>query len=481
MRQITSIIQVLLCLYMLLFPVCTNGQSINTPISTDTGKIFSWNDFWQIILNEHPEATRASNLRATAKATLLSAKGGFDPKMYGDFDQKSFDNKNYFTYTEGGLKIPTWLGIEAKVAYSTARGDFINPADKLPLRGQGIIGISLPLLQGLVIDQRRADLLSARQNEGLKEMEWQEAINDLQYEAAKVYWKWVLVHAQLKVYQQSLVIAENRLNAFKTSFELGERMEMDTLEAYILVQDRSLEYLNAATELQKASYELANFLWQDNRPLEIINTLSPAVFDTLNLTFPVAQRSLLLENLVSQHPSLKMYQYKLSQLNIERKWKTEKLKPKLNINYNFLGNGASFNYLFTDNYKWGIQFSSSTLFRNERGEIQLNEIKQENTQLMLEQKTLELNNKLANAFAAQDLNNQQIALYTNTLDNYRRLLEAEYSRLELGESSLFLINNRESKYIEAQLKLLKFRYENEMIKAGIRWAGGGKEIRFEIQ
>jgi hypothetical protein len=127
MRQITSIIQVLLCLYMPLFPGFTNGQSINTPIFTDTGKIFRWNDFWQIILNEHPEALRASNLRATAKATLLSAKGGFDPKLYGDFDQKSFDNKNYFTYTEGGLKIPTWLGIEAKSSLFNGAGRFHQP------------------------------------------------------------------------------------------------------------------------------------------------------------------------------------------------------------------------------------------------------------------------------------------------------------------------------------------------------------------
>ena len=40
------------------------------------------------------------------------------------------------------------------------------------------------------------------------------------------------------------------------------------------------------------------------------------------------------------------------------------------------------------------------------------------------------------------------------VENYEKLLEAEIRKFDIGESSLFLINSRESKLIEARIKLI---------------------------
>ena len=77
-------------------------------------KTWSTDAFLQQVRNNHPFAKQATLLDAEAEATLLAARGGFDPKVYGDWERKSFDGKNYFNLAEGGVKLPSWYGIERR-------------------------------------------------------------------------------------------------------------------------------------------------------------------------------------------------------------------------------------------------------------------------------------------------------------------------------------------------------------------------------
>ena len=66
----------------------------------------------------------------------------------------------------------------------------------------------------------------------------------------------------------------------------------------------------------------------------------------------------------------------------------------------------------------------------------------------------------------------QIALYRDLTTNYRLLLEAETEKFKYGESSIFLINTREQRYLEAQNKYLKLLGEYQKANAGLLWASG---------
>ena len=71
---------------------------------------------------------------------------------------------------------------------------------------------------------------------------------------------------------------------------------------------------------------------------------------------------------------------------------------------------------------------------------------------------------------------KQISLYTQAVNNYQQLLALEYTRFELGESTFFLINSRELKYLEAQIKLAKLLSDYRIAIANANWASG--EIPF---
>ena len=438
--------------------------------------IFTLRNFLELIAENHPSVKQANLLNRAAEVELLAAKGGFDPKIYGDYEQKFFNKKTYFNVGEAGLKVPTWYGVEFKSSYSYASGNFLNPNDYLPSAGQGLLGISVPLLQGFAIDERRASLFKARQTQLLNANERAVLLNDLAFSATQIYWKWAFYSENRRIFKEALRLAEARFAVTKIAFEQGDRMAMDTLESFIQVQDRQVQLNEANLDAQEARLKLANFLWNNqNKPVpfsENITTSNLNKVETFPSSIELSKSRLLIDSIEDTHIILKTYNAKLAQLNIDKQLKREKLKPKLNLNYNVLSNGLAFNPLFTDNYKWGISFSTSTLFRAERGDVELAKIKIENTELLRGQKAVELQNKLRLAINEVENLTQQVQLYTATVDNYRRLLALESSRFQLGESSLFLLNSREVKLIEAQIKLAKFQAELYTAQAAVEWTAG---------
>ncbi|MBL0101684.1 MAG: hypothetical protein IPP49_17985 [Saprospiraceae bacterium] len=96
-----------------------------------------------------------------AAAEWLKAKGGFDPSLSGNVSQKYYDGKDYYSLFSGELKIPTAIGADVKTGFEQNRGSFLGPENATPTGGLYYAGISMPLGQGLIIDERRAALRSA--------------------------------------------------------------------------------------------------------------------------------------------------------------------------------------------------------------------------------------------------------------------------------------------------------------------------------
>jgi outer membrane protein TolC len=434
--------------------------------------------FLQQVRSNHPVAKQANLLTPEAEAALLAARGGFDPKVYGDWERKSFDGKNYFNIAEGGVKLPTWYGIEGKLGYNYATGINLNPENKLPADGQAVIGASVTLLQGLVMDERRANLFQARILQRANAAEQRLLMNDLLYEAAKAYWDWSLADAWVRTYEEAVRNAETRLDGIRGSWEQGDRPAIDTLEALIQVQDRRLELNNARLYFRNARLALQNFNWENGQAIPIAigsdTTLRPQPLAEGLLADAIAFAPA--DTLAAMHPQVQGYRFKLESLDVERRMKREALKPRLDVSYNLLGDGfdlsPSKGSLFLQNYKWGVQAGFPLLFRKERGGLQLAELKIMDAELGLTQKRQEIRNKII-AYQNELANlRQQIILASDMRDNYARLLAGENDKFRLGESSVFLVNSRENKLIDAQLKLAKLQAEARKTEAGLRWAAG---------
>ncbi len=462
------------------------GVVLNVPAQStlDTALVFTQKDYLSWVKDRHPMARQALLLLQQAENAELAARGGFDPKLYSDIQQKSFDGKTYFTISESGVKIPTWYGLELKAAYLTAGGINLNPEATLPDAGQAVLGINLTLLRGLLIDERRAALQQAQLLAAMNDAERRLMLNNLLLDAATVYWNWVAAYNEMRILEQALQIAQNRQTGTVESYVQGDKPAIDTLEGFIQIQTRQFELREARLAYQNATLLLSNFLWDDSgNPLALSEAWRPPLAGELAATAPAPPLDDLYRQLVQRHPALRVYDAKLAQLDISRRLAAEQLKPQLDVSYNLLGNGARFGAdnadggalqnLLLQNYKWQVTFGFPLLLRKERGKLQEVKVKIADTGLGLQQKQLELRNKLESYYNELLNTEQQIALYTAMTANYQRLLDAETRKFGLGESSIFLINTREQKLVEAQLKLNKLLATLPKLRLALDWATGG--------
>jgi outer membrane protein TolC len=133
--------------------------------------------------------------------------------------------------------------------------------------------------------------------------------------------------------------------------------------------------------------------------------------------------------------------------------------PKVDLSYSYLSEPQYIDSYKFENYKVGINFSYPIFLRKERGGLKLAQYKIQETTNSLNLERLQLSNKIkAQKEVITSLNKQRL-MATDLVNNYITMLQSEERLFTFGESSLFLINSRESSLITAQLNAISLRNE----------------------
>jgi outer membrane protein len=437
--------------------------SINFESFSQKTQVFTFQDFQEIILKNHPVVKQANLYINDAEAELMQAKGQFDPKLSVVFDRKAFQGKDYYNRFESVLKVPIYSGIELKGGYERNAGARLLNEESPSLL---FSGITVPIGQGLLIDARRNTLLQARILNDIATAEKQKIINKTIFSAAKDYWEWYLSFQKLKLNQEAFKMAEDRFNLLSERAKIGEIAPIDSVEASITVQDRMVILEQSALEFQNATLALSNYLWNaSEQPLELSSDLIPQ--DIKPMVVERQRVDDILKNLEINHPEISKLIFKQKQLTIEEKFRTEMLKPQLNVNFNLLNAPLTAqkdelaNAFLINNHKFGFDFAMPIFLRKERGKLQQVRIKQLQTSLEKTNIAREIKTEVESAYNEVTNITRQIEQQMMANANQEKLLEAEKQKFLIGESTLFLINSRESKLLDMKTKLeaLKAKYE----------------------
>lgn len=420
----------------------------------DSLRVLSYKDFMTQVMNHHPNAFRADLIEKQGDAYLLKAKGYTDPKLFADINQKYFDDKQYYSYASGGIKVPTWFGISFESGYNLNDGSFINPERQLPESGLVYAGLKLDLGNGLIMNERRAMLKKGQIAQASSEIERQVFLNQLHFEATEAYLKWNASYSKYLIYQDAVKNSEIRLEAVRQAAIFGDRPFIDTTEAKINVEMRKIALNQAQLSFQNAEAALEMFLWSNGSvPLEIENIIpSPP-----NENEVYSGSVVTIDSLVVNHPFLRIQAYKLDQAEIELQWKKEQLKPDLSLKYNVLNEPIGNNPLADlspYNYQWGASFNYAFLTRKERGDVRLAKLKIEDQRFSLALKQQELEYKIQVALNNFELSSSQLSLTSSMRNNTEKLYQAEQKMFDIGESSVFMINSRENSFLKAEVDLI---------------------------
>ncbi len=439
----------------------------------------TFDSFVTRIKKEHPLALRAGNDKAYGQYLQKAARGNFDPRLSASFENKYFTGTDYYAVGNAELKQPLYTSQYLKAGYLFGQGPYVNPQDYTPVAGLPYLGLQVSLLQGMMLDKNRAELIKGRHYADYYSASERVQLNDLLFQSTLTYADYLYAKKVYELYEYFNSLARQRLKAVSDLAVIGEKPAVDTIEASIFLQGRVLDRAASELELTKKQNELLVFMQAGSGQSTEKNIV---VTDSLEEVYNFARKTLAASPVTREQTNPVIAQYSAFQnvLETESRLKREMIKPVLDVSYNFLGDLSGNNSVNAgfNNYKWGATFSLPLYLRKPRNEYRMATLVAYNNKLELNNKQNQIEFKYRFVFEGLNILSSQISNATRSAAFTRLLLEAERVKFESGESSLFLLNSREQKWLETEVKLAE--YKQKFVKTFLELVYLRGELNYDL-
>ena len=478
-----------LCMLLLMLAMAFTESVAQQKAVSDTSKMFELKDLEEIVFFNHPIVKQAELLSEEAKAKVMQAWGGFDPALKSHFGRKTFGNTEYYNNWSNELKVPLWLaGADLKIGYDRNVGPYTNPETQTGTPGLSGIGVAIPIGQGFLIDARRNTLRQSKVMVNYAEAEQIKQINKVWFDAVKDYWNWFYAHRQYALVLEGAELAFTRYEAVRNQTLMGDKPPIDSVEAVITYQERSLQLEKIKVQLTNTRLLLSNHLWSNRlEPMELPEYTIPQNPVQQKTGSDRTQIDSLLANAASEHPEILMLKSKGMQLELERNYRRELLKPKLSVSASLLTSRTAFgpqvpdNYqLQWSNYKMGIDFSFPLFLREQRGKLREVKVKQQALNFDLQQTGREITTNILSSYNKLIAYEAQLVIQARSVENQQVLVSGELAKFDLGESTLFLINSRESKLIDMRIKMAELVTDYQKAIAELYYVAGTSQNNTQV-
>ncbi|MCB9741363.1 MAG: TolC family protein [Alphaproteobacteria bacterium] len=388
---------------------------------------------------------------AVAEARRLSAAGAFDLQLSADAKAVPIGDYSY-GWLETSLVQPLPVaGVELAGGYRASGGELPSyyGAHEMPPGGEAWIGASLPLLQDLLIDDRRAELRLAELGVDVAEAKLSATRIKLTLKATLSYWKWLAAGAKVDLAEELLSIAEARDAAIATRVRLGQLPELDQVDNQRIIVERRAKLADARRDLVSAQVELSLYLRdEDGRPVRpAIERLPPE-----RLT-PPPPGVLLSEDLVSQalgaRPELAAQLAKLTQAETKARLAQNDRAPKLALKGEVSQAVAQSTATTPTELAVGVGFEVPLQRREAAGKLATAQAEIQRAEAELRWLEDRIAADVEQAAAAVDYEWQRWQAAQEAVELARQLEEAEQRRFELGATDLLTVYLREQAFADS--------------------------------
>ncbi len=417
----------------------------------------------QSIDHHYPQIKIACLEIAKANGAFVNAKGKFDPAL--DATTRSQPAGGYINnYGDTQLTIPTlYNGIKLFAGYRNGAGDWpIYYQNYLTNSGgEYRAGLSLPLLRDRLIDRERTNLLTSAQSIFMKQEDAKAIKIKIYQDAIKTYWQWVEAGQQVKVFKQLLVLAQKRQNAIEEQALQGDLPKLAISENLQQITQREQLLNQGKMIFEQVSVNLSLY-FRDKKG----NPRVPSERSLPSLTkasvFIVGSRAPIIE-----HPGIKRLNNYANMMKLKRDLARNQLLPQLDATAStFKQNGTGgYPLLIPQAAMVGVSFKFPLLQRQAKGNL----IQAENElrQVRIEKKFLyeQLNNEFSNILIGINRSRQQVSLLKKEFNLAQKVQQGETKKFYQGDSTLFLVNQREQMTTQVQLNIIHAQVQLEELKA----------------
>ena len=407
-------------------------------------------------VDQHYPPLRVALLESPiAEADYLAAQGRFDLVL------RSFVETNSLGFYESrrfdvSAEQPTALwGTSFFTGYQASGGAFPSYDGKFQTNGLGEYraGMRVPLFRDRALDSRRAELGKAHLGRRLADLGIQQQRLVILQAATARYWNWVAAGRRFAVAQSIFNIAVEREKILETAVELGQLPRFEVLDNKRIIEQRRSQFVAARRGVEQGSFDLSLF-YRDNQGqprIALPEQLPPAFprpsgVDEKQLERDIAQA-------LDRRPELARLQTQQDQVRLDQRLAENRRLPGLDFILNYdreLGERRV--PRGPNELRAGIAFELPLQRRTATGQAvaartRVAQIDQR-LQFQREQVSVEVRDAISAVRAAFEGANVLEAEVLAT----RQVEDAERLRYDLGESTLFVLNQRELQTADAQVR-----------------------------
>jgi outer membrane protein len=434
-------------------------------------------DVLRIVKQNHPKLRGAEAERQIATEKRREKQGAFDPvfttgtdylRFNSEFDNKTLRGKVATTrLADAGVEFLTRYGLKVAAGTRFNLGKVKAPLSPTGNGGEYFIEFKLPFLRGARINEKSAAEKQALLGEPLADAEYELTRLTLILKAAESYWEWVAAKRKFEVARDLLALSEFRLNAVRDRVQAGDLPAIDATEAELEVQRRLGGLTKADRDLQKSAFKLSLSLWTPDgqQVLSPAPTQVPASFAPPALfTDQQAREGEQLAQLRRPELMALKINREITQVDLELA-KNQRLpvvdftiSPGRDIGVGAIGNSV----------KAGVNFTLPLRQRTADGRIGAASFKIQKIELETLNEKQRINTEVQDAISAINTAYDRYRAAEQEVELARRLEEGERTKFQLGDSTLFLVNQRERTTAEARVKLIEIHAEYEQAVATFR-------------
>ena len=436
-------------------------------------------DVLRIVSENHPKLRGADAQRRIAAEKRLEKQGAFDPvfvtgadwlRFNSEIDAKTLRGKAATSrIADAGVEFTTRYGLKVAAGTRFNLGKIKAPLAPTGSGGEYFLEFKLPLLRGARINEKVAAERQALLGEPLADTEFESTRLQLLLKAAESYWEWVAAKRKMDVAQDLLALSEFRAKAVRDRVTAGDLPAIDATEADLEVQRRQGGLTKAERDLQKSAFKLSLSLWTSDGQ----QVLSPTPAQVPNsLTAPLAftdQQSRDGQQLAEQRrPELTALgiNKQITQVDLDLA-KNQRL-PGVDVVFSpgrDLGTGAIGNTV-----KAGVTFTLPLRQRTADGRIGQATYKLQKIDFDTLNEKQRIITEVQDAVSAINTTYERFRAAEREVTLAVQLEEGERTKFQLGDSTLFLVNQRERATAEAKVKLIEIQAEYEQAVATFRAA-----------
>ncbi|MGV3721187.1 MAG: TolC family protein [Actinomycetota bacterium] len=429
-------------------------------------------EFLRQVEASYPKLVGAEAERRLAEAKRLEKSGAFDPVFTTGADYLRFNStdklgyaKSYFA-TDAAVELLLPQGTKIIAGGRFTDGDVKSPLSPTGRSGEYFFGFKIPLARGAGINAKLAALRQARFGIPLADALYAELRLEVLFQASSSYWDWAAAVQRREVARNILNLARTRAGAVKERAEAGDLPLIDIVEADQEVLRREEQLQKAERDVQKEALKLSLYLWEPAGAAAAPSAAAAPAVPRPSRVISAEETLSAREEAVKLRPELRALkaarEISETELRLARNLRLPEVDLSVLPGYDVGPGGVG------PTIKAGVALGLPLRQRTADGLADQARLKLQKIEAETQLERQRIQVQVEDAVSAANQAYRRYEAAARELELAQRLEQAERDRFALGDSTLFLVNQRERATAEAAIKAISISAEHQQALAAFR-------------